>query len=143
MATLTKQQQYRAVSAGIALGLLMNNCGQIQSHKIEIEFALAAAWRRWAHKLKLPSADTNISGARKDRDLIWIMTDLDSERKTAGLPFYWQPHAPGGPAIIIRDGTIYDLTNTEDLEYLAGMIDDRITAKAWAELAAAFLAKLR
>lgn len=142
MANISKTKQYRCVSSGLALGLLANGCNQIPNNKPTVEFAFISAWRKWSHRSALPSADPRIAGSIKDLDVIWIMTDLDSERKAGGLPFFWEPHAPGGITIVLRDTGDFDPTKNNDLGDCAEMIHEEIPARAWQELAHAFLEKL-
>ncbi|MFJ2146603.1 hypothetical protein ACIOJF_15080 [Glutamicibacter sp. NPDC087831] len=142
METLTKQQQYRTVSAGFALGLIMNDLRQIPNDKVKVELSFVSAWRKWSHRETLPAADKSIAGQRKDWDVIRIMTDLDKDKTRPYVPFHWDEYALGGPTVVVRETADFDPTANDDLQHYAGNIHDEIPAEAWAELAAAFHAKL-
>ncbi|WP_152666792.1 hypothetical protein [Arthrobacter sp. YC-RL1] len=141
MGTLTKQQQYRTVSAGFALGLLMNGYNQIPNDKVKVELIFVSAWRQWSHRQELPAADKSIAGTRKDWDILRIITDLDKDKKQPYVPFQWDEHAPGGPRIEIRNATDFDPSNQNDTEFYAKNISDQIPVSAWKELAKNFLEK--
>ena len=141
MATLTKQQQYRTVSAGFALGLLMNGYNQISSDKPKTELNFSAAWREWSHRNVLPSADQTISGARKDRDLIGIITELDKDKRQPYVPFHWDAHALGGATVVIREAMDFDPADDDDANFFARNISDKIPASAWQQLARNFIEK--
>ena len=137
MTVMTKQQQYRSVSAGFALGLIMNDCYEIPDYKPAVESAFGSAWRNWKYRNALPSADKTLSGARKDVDVIWILLDLDKDKKKPYVPFHWDDHT-----VIVRPAADFDSTDQEDLDQYAENICDEIPAQAWADLAKDFLEKL-
>lgn len=142
MMKLSKTDQYRCVSAGFALGLIMNSHRQIPGSKPEIEFDFTSAWRSWSHRHALPAADKNIAGPGKDWDVIRILTDLDEDKRKPYVPFHWDEHSKGGPLVVIRDAVDFNPTDHDDVEFYARNIHDDIPASAWQELAATFLAKL-
>lgn len=143
MAPMTKQQQYRRISAGFALGLIMNNRYQLPSNKPHTEFAFTAAWRKWAYCNSYSWMQRVATGAVKDLDVIHIMTELDKNKSDPHMPFYWDSRAPAGPTIYAREHSDFDPSDNSDLEFYAeGLNEVEIPAKAWTDLAKSFLENL-
>lgn len=144
MATMTKQQQYRRVSAGFALGLIMNDRYQLPNDKLRVEFAFTAAWRKWEHGNSYSWMQRVATGAVKDLDVIHIITEHDLNKQDPYMPFYWDAHAAGGLTIYAREHSNFDPNDESELEALADSLGGaQIPAKAWADLAETFINNLR
>lgn len=144
MATMTKQKQYRRISAGVALGLIINDCYKLPNNKVRVELAFTSAWLQWAHGNAYPWMQRTATMAVKDLDVIHIITEMDKDKRDPFMPFYWDSHAPEGPTIYARANVDFDPNDDDNLEFLAGHLDNEnhIPAQAWGELASVFLEKL-
>ena len=140
---MTKSQQYRRVSAGIALGLIMNDRYTLPHGKPRLEFAFTAAWRKWEFGNAYTWMQRVATMAVKDLDVIHVITEMDKDKRDPFMPFYWDYNAPDGPTIYARANSDFDPNNDDDLEFYAGLLSDsKIPAEAWEELARMFLENL-
>lgn len=143
MPQLSKQDQYKTVSAGLALGLCMMERYEIPSGKLTVEFAFYPAWRKWGHAHRFPAVTESVYSTGPALDLYWILQEYDERKRTPWVPFYWDS---AGPSLVIyaRDGSDWDPDVPEDLDLAARGVTDSpvIPAEAWKDLARDFLAEL-
>jgi len=141
--TPTKDFQYKAVSAGIALGLCIVGRHQIPSAKLSLEFAFKDAWQRWEHKDRFPAVGKLFDLGVPTVDPYIALTSADERVRTPYVPFYWDSEK-AGYRIYGRDGSDWDPDRPEDLELVAGHLsqDPTIPASAWESLAKDLLAGL-
>ncbi|MGP9649450.1 hypothetical protein ACT3TP_03050 [Glutamicibacter sp. AOP38-B1-38] len=144
MIKLDKKDQYKHISAGIALGLIMNDESQIPADKLKVEFAFTDAWRTWAHKQHFPWMTDIASYKKKDLDVIHIITYLNERTRVPYLGYFWDSEAAPGPTLYLHENTGFDPDDASDIDHAAKIIgeDQRIPATAWKDLAYRFLESL-
>ncbi|WP_453985865.1 hypothetical protein [Brevibacterium casei] len=130
--TQSSARQRNGFSEGFALGLLLNGRGGLPPNTVSAELAFRRAWRNWSHgghfprigsdvKLRLNEYRiiTHASEARQVFTLYWAQVD--------GL---WTVNSKGAPI---------DVGNPDDVQFVVSIVNERVPAEAWAELAHAFL----
>lgn len=121
----------------------MNDRYTLPNGKPRVEFAFTSAWRKWEHGNTYPWMQRTATMAVKDLDVIHIITEMDKDKHTPHMPFYWDYYAQDGPTIYARPDNTFDPNDDDDLEFYAGLLSDStIPAKAWAGLARTFLENL-
>lgn len=140
----SKDFQYKAVSAGIALGLCMIGRYHVPSAKLPLEFAFQRAWQRWDHNARFPALGKVFALGVPTVDPYIALTSADQRVRTPYVPFYWDDGDKGGYQIYGRDGSDWDPDQPEDLELAAGHLSDNptIPAAAWESLARDLLSEL-
>lgn len=142
--TPSKDFQYKAVSAGIALGLCIVGRYTVPSAKLPLEFAFQRAWKRWDYKDRFPAVGKVFALGVPTVDPYIALTSADRRVRTPHVPFYWDDGEQGGYQIYGRDGSDWDPDLPEDLEMVADHLSDHpmIPAAAWESLARDLLAEL-
>ncbi|WP_141788047.1 hypothetical protein [Oryzihumus leptocrescens] len=79
----TRDQQVGEVIEGLALGLAMLGFSEVPRSKLDFEFAISHAWRRWDHADAYPS----IGRAPKPDNLLWIGLTKSAGRRPASFRF--------------------------------------------------------
>jgi len=140
MIKLTKKDQYKHISGGVALGLMMNGVSQLPADKIAIELAFVKAWRRWQYRQHY-SWMTRIASGKKDLDVIHIITYLNERTRVPYLGYYWEFYGGPGPTINFHEHTSFNTEDSNDIEHAASTIGQQqgIPASAWSDLASKFL----
>lgn len=128
---ITPSRQRNAVSEGLALGLLMNDCNTIDFpdvHITTVELSFAGAWREWRYRDRFPRVSSDLRNGSNE----WIvMTHADEAKRT--YLYYWD------------DLTIYarnDWALEDPPETLAPRIGGEVPAEGWSDLAKALLGGL-
>jgi len=130
----TPARQRNAVSEGMALGLIMCDCGALPWDKVSIDLSFEGAWRSWQHRRRFPQVDTDI---RQGLDGVWAMTRADERKHTFSL--YWDTDGPEitvCPRPVWSDGEV-------DVDQAVKWIDGDVPADGWRELAGDFLERLK
>ncbi|MFJ6355416.1 hypothetical protein [Pseudarthrobacter oxydans] len=140
----SKDFQYKAVSAGVALGLCMVGRYQVPSAKLPLEFSFKRAWQRWEYKERFPAVGKVFALGVPTVDPYIALTSADSRVQTPRVPFYWDRGENGGYQIYGRESWDWDTDNPEDLELVAGHLSDSptIPPAAWESLARDLLTEL-
>lgn len=144
MKNFPKDKQYKHISAGIALGLILNDTSELPNDKVSVELAFESVWRKWEYKQHFPAMTAIADLSKKDLDVILIITRLDERTRVPHLGYYWDRYGESGPTIYLHDNASFSAENPVDIEAAALTIgeDYAIPARAWRELASEFLAKL-
>ncbi|WP_432244921.1 hypothetical protein ACRB8A_14375 [Arthrobacter sp. G.S.26] len=142
--TQDKNFQYKAVSAGIALGLCMIGRYHVPSAKLPLEFAFQHAWQQWKHKERFPAVGKLFALGVPTVDPYIALVSADERVRTPYVPFYWDDGEQGGYQVYGREGSDWDPDLPEDLQLVAGGLasDPTIPAAAWESLARDLLAEL-
>ena len=142
--TQDKNSQYKAVSAGIALGMCIIGRYNVPSAKLPLEFAFQHAWQRWEHKGRFPAVGKVFALGVPTVDPYIALTSVDRRVRTPYVPFYWDDGEQGGYQIYGREHSDWDSDSQEDLELVAGHLTESptIPPAAWESLARDLLAEL-
>lgn len=126
-------------SAGLALGLLSIGVNELRGDKLGNEFAMAAAFRKWSAAPMMPNDVARVFDiTAPSLDVILLMTELDSDKRTPAVPFHWDDHYP--PCnIVIRDES--QLTTLEDLKFISQGLFTGVSLEQWSELARLFISE--
>ncbi|MDJ0317858.1 hypothetical protein [Arthrobacter antibioticus] len=136
--------QYKAVSAGIALGMCILERYELPGAKMPLEFAFENAWRSWGHRIRFPAMDKVFDFNVPTQDPYIVLTSANERVQTPRVPYYWDDGELGGHQIYGRDGWEWDPTIQDDADFVAGLLTDdpTIPARAWKALARALFAEL-
>lgn len=142
--TPNKDFQYKAVSAGIALGLCMVGRYTVPSAKLQLEFAFKRAWNQWDHQGRFPSVGKLFALDIPTEDPYIAFISANERVRTPHVPFYWDNGDQGNYQVYGREGSTWDADIPEDLDFVASLLsqDPTIPPAAWEELAKNLLAHL-
>lgn len=142
--TPSRDFQYKAVSAGIALGLCIADRYTVPGAKLPLEFSFQRAWKRWEHKDRFPAIGKVFALGVPTVDPYIVLTSADERVRTPYVPFYWGDGEQGGYQIYGRQGSDWDPSQVEDLELVASHLshDPVIPPAAWESLARDLLEEL-
>lgn len=138
-----KDYQYKAVSAGIALGLCMKGTYTIPGAKLPLESAFRRSWGRWEHKERFPAIGKVFDLGVPTVDPYIALTSNNERTQTPRVPFYWD-HGGLGYQVYGRDGWDWDSSDQSDLDFVAALLTDgpNVPATAWETLAQDLLSEL-
>lgn len=139
----SRDYQYKAVSAGIALGLCMLEQYTVPGAKLPLESAFRRSWRRWAHKEQFPSIGKVFDLGVPTVDPYIALTSNNQRTQTPRVPFYWD-RGGLGYKIYSRSDDGWNPFEDSEADFVAGLIseDPTIPATAWEALARDILAEL-
>ena len=139
----SKEFQYKAVSAGVALGLCVAEQYIIPGAKLPLESAFKRAWQRWAHKGSFPAVGKVFDFSVPTRDPYLVLISNNERTLTPRVPFYWG-RGGLGYQVFGRDGWEWDSSEQSELDFVAELLTDgpTVPAGAWADLATDMLTEL-
>ncbi|MGV8912488.1 MAG: hypothetical protein ACOH14_07720 [Rhodoglobus sp.] len=121
---MTKDQQWKTVAEGLALGCLLLGVDTLTANKMRVQFAFAHAWRAWSRSSAFPSVSP--------RDF-YIYVSKSSRRIGVSAAWNW-----GGELVPYL--TIEGWDAVESLEVFAEA--EMISAEDWQSLARSFIDEL-
>lgn len=127
-------QQRNSLSEGVALGLTMLDCWELPHDKVAVDPAFTGAFRSWPHASLFPRVQSDLRSADGTR----VMTRVTFRKQTALL--FWES---GRTLTIHRRIDDWKVDDAGDLEFAVKVVDERLPASAWADLARRFLKKLQ
>ena len=130
----TSTRQRKAVSEGMALGLLMCGRDTVPFDKLRLDFAFVGAWRSWSYRARFPQVNTDLA---KGLDGVWVLTRADARKQVSA--FHWE-HEGGQFRICVRQPD-WTPDNPDDLDFAAELIDNDVPLAGWEELAREFLTR--
>ncbi len=122
--------QRNTVSEGMALGLLMNEVGELSGEKYLIDLAFEAEFPLWTHASEFPQVRTDL---RNGLDGIYAITRADYRKQVFHL--YWD--SGEWPRFICVRPQWEDVDI--DADVVAASLHPRIPAESWRILAASYL----
>lgn len=139
----SKDYQYKAVSAGIALGLCMADQYTIPGAKLPLEFAFKNSWKRWAYKEYFPAIGKVFDFSVPTKDPYLVLTSNNERTQIPRVPFYWE-RGGLGYQIYSRSDDGWNPFEDSEADFVAGLLSagPTISATEWEGLARDILAEL-
>lgn len=121
----TKDQQVKRVVEGLALGVLANDVVAVTSAKLELEFALAHAWRSWDRASAFPS----LTGVYVPN---WLWIGMGKSERRQMTTAAWARGQWSEPYVSMDSWTV-----DECLDHL--LAEDGVRPEEWVELGRLFV----
>lgn len=118
MGKLSNALQGSYVAQGLALGVLADGTDRLPAGKLDFEFALSSAWRRFHHATRFPHVGSKVGADPYYASL------LRSARRRGPLMAAWDVSGPGIVPYVWNDGWSIDesgemLANWTEVPWLA------------------------